>query len=143
MKQIFWSIRKLRSPWYYWYRDRRLVALGGMGLGLAVSGSLIAATSGFALLPLVFFLALDHLLVVLVLLYLVLRCSLPSLLPLGWMDWIMFKQLITIAVPGLLITRLCTLWLATLVERSQANSAAGEGARGADAASSTSGSRRR
>jgi hypothetical protein len=117
VKKILLSIGKLRSPWYYWYGGRRLVALGGMGLGMAVSGSLVAATAGFALLPLVFVLALDHLLVVLVVLYVLLRLSLPSYLPLGWADWLMVKQVATVAMPGLLVTRLCTLWVATLAER--------------------------
>jgi hypothetical protein len=127
LKKIFLSLGRLRSPWYHWYRGRRLVALGGMGLGMAVSGSVVAAISGFALLPLVFILAFDHLLAVLVVLYVLLRFSLPSFLPLGWVDWLMVKQVVTVALPGLLVTRLCTLWLATLAERRLVDQGADQG----------------
>jgi hypothetical protein len=110
-------LRNLKSPWYYWYQGRKLVAISGMGLGMAVTGLFIGLTAGLSLFPLVLALAFDHLLIVVVVLYLLLRFSLPAYLPIGLADWFMVKQLVLIALPGILITRVCTLVVVTLARR--------------------------
>jgi hypothetical protein len=109
-------LAELRSPWFYWYRGHRLVALAGMGLGLAASGLFVVLTAGIGVVPLVFALALDHLLIVLIVLYVLLRWSAPTWLPLGWADWFMVEQVLLIAVPGLLLTRVCTLGAARFAD---------------------------
>ncbi len=88
-----------------------------MGLGMAVTGLFIALTAGLSLMPLVLALAFDHLLIVVAVLYLILRFSLPAYLPIGLADWFMVKQLVLIALPGILITRVCTLGVVTLARR--------------------------
>lgn len=108
------AVARLKSPWYHWYQGRRLVALGGMGLGLALTGLGVILTAGVGLFPLVFALALDHVAVVLIVLYVLIRFSLPGYLPLAFLDWFMAEQLLLIALPGILITRACTYWVATL-----------------------------
>ena len=105
---------RLKSPWYHWYQGRRLVALGGMGLGLSVTGLFVILTAGLGLFPLVFALALDHVLVVLIVLYVLIRFSLPGYLPLAFVDWFMIEQVLLIALPGILITRTCTFWVAAM-----------------------------
>ncbi len=117
MKYITCVLRNLKSPWYYWYQGQTLVAISGMGLGMAVTGLFIGLTAGLSLFPLVLALAFDHLLIVVVVLYLILRFSLPAYLPIGLADWFMVKQLVLIALPGILITRVCTLGVVTLARR--------------------------
>ena len=102
-------LAELRSPWFYWYRGRRLVALAGLGLGLTATGLYALLTAGIGVIPLVFVLTLDHLLLVFILLYVLLRWSAPTWLPLGWADWYMLEQVLLIAAPGILLTRFCTL----------------------------------
>lgn len=90
------------------------MALGGMGLGLSVTGLFVILTAGLGLFPLVFALALDHVLVVLIILYVLIRFSLPGYLPLAFVDWFMIEQVLLIALPGILITRTCTFWVAAM-----------------------------
>ena len=106
----------LRSPWFYWYRGRRLVALSGMGLGLGVTGLYVVLTAGLAVAPLVLALALDHLLILFIVLYVLLRWTAPTWVPLGWADWFMVKQVLLIAVPAMLLTRLCTLGVVSFAD---------------------------
>ncbi|MBV5275249.1 MAG: hypothetical protein JZU52_16935 [Lamprocystis purpurea] len=117
MKYIIFIFKSLKSPWYYWYQGRKLVAISGMGLGMAVTGLFIGLTAGLSLFPLVLALAFDHLLIVVVVLYLILRFSLPAYLPIALADWFMVKQLVLIALPGILITRVCTLGVVVLARR--------------------------
>jgi len=117
LKYIIFIFRSLKSPWYYWYHGRKLVAISGMGLGMAVTGLFIGLTAGLSLLPFVLALAFDHLLIVFVVFYLILRFSLPAYLPIALADWFMVKQLVLTALPGILITRVCTLGVVTLAER--------------------------
>lgn len=117
MKYIAFILSNLQSPWYHWYQGRRLIALAGMGLGLAVTGLFVTLTAGFGLFPLVFALALDHVLIVLIALYVLVRFSLPGYPPITFVDWFMVKQVVSIALPGILITRACTLGVATLAGR--------------------------
>jgi len=114
LKHINFILGRLKSPWYHWYQGRRLVALGGMGLGLSLTGLFVVLTAGFGLFPLVFALALDHLLIILVVLYVLVRFSLPGYLPVAFVDWFMLKQVLLIALPGILITRTCTSWVAAM-----------------------------
>jgi hypothetical protein len=117
LKYIASFLANLKSPWYHWYQGRRLVALAGMGLGLGVTGLFVTLTAGFGLFPLVLMLALDHVLIVLIALYVLVRFSLPGYLPLAFVDWFLVKQVMLIALPGILITRACTLGVATLAGR--------------------------
>lgn len=108
-RRLLRGLALLRSPWFYWYRGRRLVALSGMGLGLGVTGLYVVLTAGLAVAPLVLALALDHLLIVFIVLYVLLRWLAPTWMPLGWADWFMVEQVLLIALPAMLLTRLCTL----------------------------------
>jgi len=125
LKYIASFLANLKSPWYHWYQGRRLVALAGMGLGLGVTGLFVTLTAGFGLFPLVLMLALDHVLIVLIALYVLVRFSLPGYLPLAFVDWFLVKQVLLIALPGILITRACTLGVATLAGRGPRKAAGG------------------
>ncbi|WP_295390708.1 hypothetical protein [uncultured Thiodictyon sp.] len=105
----------LRSPWSYWYRGQKLVALAGMGLGMAITAVFIMLTAGVGLFPLALALALDHVILLLPLFYLILRWSLPSYLPVSFADWFVLKQFLWIAVPGILTVRIATLGVASMV----------------------------
>ncbi len=115
-RRLLRGLALLRSPWFYWYRGRRLVALSGMGLGLGVTGLYVVLTAGVAVAPLVLALALDHLLIVFIVLYVLLRWSAPTWIPLDWADWFMAEQVLLIAVPAMLLTRLCTLGVVRFVD---------------------------
>ncbi|WP_295442182.1 hypothetical protein [uncultured Thiodictyon sp.] len=103
-----------KSPWSYWYRGQKLVALAGMGLGMVVMALFVMLTSGVGLFPLVLALALDHVIILLPLFYIMLRWSLPSYLPLSFADWFMLKQFLWIAVPGILAVRVSTFCVAMM-----------------------------
>ncbi len=91
-----------------------MVAVVGMGLGVAMMSLGVLFTVGFSLIPLVLALLLDHLLILVIFLYVVLRLSFPTWIPLDSVDWFLAKQVVLIAIPGIFLTRVTTLWVATI-----------------------------
>lgn len=110
-------IINLKSPWYYWYRDRKLVALLGTILGMGIMALLTSLTTGFGFFPLILMLFLDHILIIIAVFYLMLRIFLPDYLNPSFADGFLFKQFLFIVLPGILVVRISTLWVAFISSR--------------------------
>lgn len=125
LRQIFAWLLHLKSPWYYWYQGRKIVALVGMALGMGIMALVVLFTSGFNVLPLVLALVMDHVLLLIALSYVILRIYLPVYVNPSFADWFVLKQILFIVVPGILAVRITTMWVASAMSNTGRRSKSG------------------
>jgi hypothetical protein len=116
LRHLFTWLINFKSPWYYWYQGRKVVALAGMTLGMGIMAFVVLLTSGFNVVPLVLTLVLDHVLILLALLYVILRIFLPNYLNTSIADQFVLEQFLLFVVPGFLVVRMTTRWVARVID---------------------------